>query len=216
MKLYHVQIYHTQHRSIAKYENCLKGFNVIGSSYLDYISCDKQIFFDFYEANTSLDNQVISLDHYNIVGNFTDSCAIYIGLRQFSYSLTFHILNTNPKQIQGSFLEVKASSSNTIVITNCQFNHNHYKTDQYLLSLSDVNAYFNSCQFINYTRVKLISVLKTEIVVFSYCTFQHNKVRDGFVRINHYSNFTMEHCKFYDNTAFVLVHKSIKFYGCKQ
>ena len=206
VKLHHMQIYHTHHWS--RYESCLKGFNVMGNSYLDYISCDKQIYFHYNETIAPLDNQGISLDHCDIVGNFTDSCAIYIGLKQFSYSLTFHILNTNPKQIQGTFLEVKAKISNTIVITNCKFNHDHYKTDKYLLSLVNVNAYLNSCQFVNYAHDKFISILKSEVVVFSYCTFHHNAI-SSLIKVNHYSNLTLEHCKFYDNTGsiFVYIHK---------
>ena len=199
VKLHHVQIHHTHHWS--NYIICLKGFNVMGNSYLDHISCDKQIFFDYYETNTSLHNQNISLDHYNTVGNFTDRCAVYIGLRQFSYSLTFHILNTSPKQLQGSFLEVNSLKSNTVVIANCLLNDDHYKTNQHLLYLFGVNAYFCSCQFINYDRNELISIFKNEIVVFSYCIFHHNKIHYGLIRVNRSSSITIEHCKFYENTA---------------
>ena len=128
VKLHHVQIYHTHYYS--KYENCLKGFNLVGNSHLDYISCDKQIYFDYFETNTSLDNQVISLNHYNIVDNFTNSyytSAIYIELNQFSYSITFCISNTNTRKFQERLIIVQAQhifKFSTIVMINCKLQGN--------------------------------------------------------------------------------------------
>ena len=205
VQLHHVQIYHTHHWT--KYRMCLNGLNVLGNSYFDHVSCDKQIYFHYTETIAPLHyNQVISLDHYNIVGNITDSytSAIYIGLNQFSYSLTFQILNTNPKTIQERFLEVQAKfrSKCTIIITNCQFNDNHYKTDQYLFYLHYVNAYFSNCHFVNHDeREAIISIYESEFVIVSYCTFHHNKIHYGFIRVSRTSNITIEHCKFYENKA---------------
>ena len=213
VKLRHVQIYHTHHWS--KYKMCLKGFNVIGNSYLDYISCDKLIYFDYYETNTSLDNQVISLDHYNIVGNFTDSDAstIYIELNQFSYSLTFCVLNTNTRQFQGCLMVVQAQhifKFSTIVMINCklQGNDDNYKTNKALLYLINVNVYFNNCQFVNHNREALILTYGSDFLVFSYCIFYYNRLHYGLIGTSHHSNVTIEHCKFFKNVAsiFTLVH----------
>ena len=213
VKLNHIQIYHIHYSS--KDGMCLKGFNVMGDSYLDHISCDKQMRFDYYETNTSLNNQMIFLDHYNIVGNFTDRCAIYIGLNQFSYSLTFHILNTNAKRLQGIFLEMKAKHSlfpNTIILANCRFNDDYYKTHQHLyvvlFNLFGVSAYFNSCHFVNCN--KRILGLESGTVVFSYCTFHHNKIYYGLITIDHYSNLTIEHCKFYKIRANIVIYLDAK------
>ena len=179
----------------------------MGRSYFNYISCDKQINFDYYETNSSFHDQMIFLDHYNILSNFTDRCAIYVGLNQFSYTLTVHILNTNPKQIHKRFLEVQSKSlskSNTMVITNCLFIDNQ---DPHLLCLVGVNAYFNRCQFENNDCKMLISVSKSEILVFSYCTFHHNKMIYGLIAtVYDFSNIRTEHCNFYENSASILVY----------
>ena len=205
VKLNHIQIFHTHQWS--QKGICLKGYNVMGKSYFNYISCDKQINFDYYETNSSFHDQMIFLDHYNILSNFTDRCAIYVGLNQFSYTLTVHILNTNPKQIHKRFLEVQSKSlskSNTMVITNCRFIDNQ---DPHLLCLVGVNAYFNRCQFENNDCKMLISVSKSEILVFSYCTFHHNKMIYSLIAtVYHFSNIKTEHCNFYENSASILVH----------
>ena len=178
VKLTHIQIYHTHYSS--KYGMCLKGFNVMDDSYLDHISCDKQMRFEYYETNTSLNNHMISLDHYDIVGNFTDRCAIYIALNQFSYSLTFHILNTNPRKFLESLMKVQAQHTfkrNTMIMTNCklQFSENHDNLD--FLYFFKVHVYFNNCQFINHDRETLMSIYESEFVVFSFCIFHHNTIQ---------------------------------------
>ena len=183
----------------------------MGDSYLDHISCDKQMRFEYYETNTSLNNHMISLDHYDIVGNFTDRCAIYIALNQFSYSLTFHILNTNPRKFLESLMKVQAQHTfkrNTMIMTNCklQFSENHDNLD--FLYFFKVHVYFNNCQFINHDRETLMSIYESEFVVFSFCIFHHNTIQYGLIGVDRYSNVTVEHCKFYNNVAsiFTLVY----------
>ena len=215
VKLHHVQIYHTHYYS--KYENCLKGFNLVGNSHLDYISCDKQIYFDYFETNTSLDNQVISLNHYNIVDNFTNSyytSAIYIELNQFSYSITFCISNTNTRKFQERLIIVQAQhifKFSTIVMINCklQGNDNNHKTNQFFLYLLNVNVYFNNCQFVSHNHESLILTYGSKFLVFSYCIFHHNRLTYGLIGSSHRSNVTIEHCKFYKNVAsiFTLVYE---------
>ena len=89
VKLHYVQIYHTH----KKYEISLLGFNIMGNSYLSHITCDEQLYFHYNETNTTINNQVIFLSHYNIMDNFTGRYAVYVGLNQSSYSLTFKISN---------------------------------------------------------------------------------------------------------------------------
>ena len=210
VKLHYMQIYHTHYR-LTKREHCLLGHNIMGSSNLSHITCDKQLHFYYNEISSAFSDHVISLDHCKILGNFTNiyESAIFISLHQSSYSLTFHISNTNFKKFQ-KCLDVQAKCAlkcNTMVITNCQFCGDHYKTEQSLLRLSDVNVYFNNCQFVNHDRTRdaIISIRHSEMIVFNQCIFHHNK-NSFLLEVTYYSNITIEHCKFYENAASVFTY----------
>ena len=216
IKLHYLQIYHT-HQQWPKYGISLLGFNIMSNSYFNHITCDSSLYFLYNETNAIINSHNIFLDHYNAMGNFTghSQYAIYVELNQFSYSLTFQISNVNLKKFQNLFLYVQANCTdkcNTIIITNCQFNDYHYEIGLPLIYFTDVNVYFNNCQFVNHYCERIIVILGGETVVISYCIFHHNNI-SKLIYASHSSNIAIEHCKFYNNMGliFTYTHKSPDF-----
>ena len=209
VKLLYLTIYNLPHHQRRIYGTSLLGYNIMDNLYLNHITCDEQLRFYYNETNATIADQVIFLDHYNIIHaeDFTQTYAIYVQLSEFSNSLMFQISNIT---IKTGFLKVKSKcivKCNTIVFTNCGFNDYNYKIKQRLLSLININVCFTNCHFVNhaYYRGILIETTGGETLVISYCIFHHNRIHGGLIYTGiTLSNITIEHCEFHDNTATII------------
>ena len=207
VKLYYMKICHVRSLTNHGHGISLLGINIMGSSYLEHITCDQQLRFLYLEANAALYDNMVSLSHYHIVSNFSAvGYAVYIELNQISYLLTFQISNTN---LLNTFLYVKSKFSfqNVMVITNCSFNDYHYKNNRTLIYLTNLNVHFKNCQFMNIdsnANIIVMSNIKKVIVdvTFDQCIFHYNRIKKhSLMEVSYYSNITISHCSFYDNTA---------------
>ena len=193
IKLNHVKIYHDVHTKLHKVS--LLGFNIMGNSSLDHVSCDNRLKLYYNETNISwpIKDHTMSLNHYKVMQNFL---AIDVKLNQLSYTLTLKVSNTVIRD--RFFLHIKSSypcreeyTCNTLLITDCQFKD--------VRTLSSVNVgivYFKNCDInVHHNKYDYIEILDIEMVTFSHCLF-HDSHFFGFTSS---SNITIEHCKFDHN-----------------
>ena len=154
VKLHYMEIYQT---SYPKQGLSLLGIDIMGISILNHITCDRQMYFHYQQTNTILNKHVISLNHYNIMENFTGHYAIYVLLNQLSFSLAFQISNTTVDEFV-KFLTVQATHTvkrSTVAIANCQFSDHQYEHNLRLFELENVNVYILIITILHSTVMKL-------------------------------------------------------------
>ena len=214
VKLYYMKICQIHSSTNHRHGISLLGINIIGNSYLEHITCDQQLRFVYLETNAPSNDYMVSLSHYHVVNNYSLEHTVDIELNQLSYSLTFQISNANLLKPQNTFLYVKSKFSfqNIIVIINCTFNNYHYKNDQTLIYLTNLNVHFKNCQFMNIdsnAEIIVMSNIKKVIVdvTFDQCIFHYNHIKKhSLMEVSYYSNITISHCSFYDNTANIFAY----------
>ena len=221
VKLQYLQIY--QPRSTNG--NSLQLHNMMGDLYLNHITCDEGLYFQYNKTNATINNHMIHLEHYNITDNFKKRHAIFIDLRQFSKFLMLKISNNSIKKLKKIFLHVQAECTakcSSIVFNNCQFNDYKSEDDEVLLHLSNVNVYFINCRFVNHFgyrdyKMILISGDRTVALVISYCIFHDNKV-EGLITVPLLFplSIKIEHSEFYNNMALILLYNRVAGYHCAQ
>ena len=193
IKLNHVKIHHNTDTEL--YKVSLLGFNVMGNSSLDHVTCDMRLNLYYNETNMSLPIQdpIVSINHYRIQQKF---CVITIVLNQLSYGLTLQVSNT---VIRHEFLDIRSSYAsrekyNTLVIANCQF-----KDLGTLLSHNISVVYFKNCEItVNHSENRYlyhIKISRSEKVTFSHCIFHDSQ----FLGLRFSSNTVFKHCMFNHN-----------------
>ena len=117
VKLHSVHIYHARHVI------SLLGVNILEDSYMNYITCLEMHFY-YNETITKTKRHNISVNHYHSTTNrFRGNYGIYLHMSQYTYEITFHVLNTFIEKLKQSiFLYTISNSSaiqNTVLVTNC-------------------------------------------------------------------------------------------------
>ena len=117
-----MKIYHAMHTKL--YKVSLLGFNIMGNSSFDHVSCDKCLNLYYNETNMRwpIKDHIMSLNHHISKQGIP---TITIVLNQLSYILTLKVSNT---VIRDNFLHIRSSCAcreestcNTLLINNCQF-----------------------------------------------------------------------------------------------
>ena len=128
---------------------------------------------------------------------------------QYSYEVTFHLLNTFIQDQKLVFLFAISNNSviqNTVHITNFQFTNNCYSylTFTHLFHFINISIYFNYCQFLYNRDLKcqgLIRIDNGENVRIFQCTFNHNifVLSKNLIEVNNILNTTIKHSYFFGN-----------------
>ena len=106
IKLNHVKIYHDIHTKLHKVS--LLGFNILGNSSLDHVSCDNylKLYYNEIHIRWPIKDHMMSLNHYKVLPNFR---AIHVELNQLSYTLTLKVSNTVIRDNYKFFLRIRSS-----------------------------------------------------------------------------------------------------------
>ena len=213
VKLQYLQIYQPRHRK----GSSLQVHNIMGDLYLNHITCDEGLRISCLKTYTTTNDYVIHLEHYKVTDNFTGYYAILVDFRKFSGSFRFQISSVIIKRGQQSFLSIQAEcmiKCSTIIFSNCKFNNFKINKDKVLFQLSNINAYFTSCHFMNNEgqhKNMIISIHRSKTVAlmisFKNCIFHRNKVKE-LIKVTCFSNLRIEHCEFYDNSAQIINYAS--------
>ena len=78
-KLHYVQIYQLRHT----YGYSLQIYNMMGTLYLNHITCNEGMHFQYFQMNTTINYHVIFLEHYSFLDIFSVAHAIFVDLRRF-------------------------------------------------------------------------------------------------------------------------------------
>ena len=206
VQIHSVHIYHTRHVI------SLLGVNILGNSSLHDITCFEMHFY-YIETATKAKEHNISVNRYYTLNTFRGKYGIYLDMSQYSYKVTFKLLNTLIQKLKRStFLHAISNNSaiqNTVFVINCQFTNNSYLTITYFFYSVNVSVYFNSCRFFYnmHFRVKeVVKITDGENVKIFHCSFDHNILLNGknLINVMSISNTIIKHCYFYDNNVMVL------------
>ena len=216
LKLHFLHIYHNE-EVISLYF-----INVLGVSSLHKIKCHS-MYFHYNETITKARQHSILIDHYDPVNVFIEEYGIYLYMSQHSYKVILQVANSTIQHLKRSvFLNVMSNVSanqNTVIITNCQFYDNNYKTIRYLFYFYNINVNFDDCQFYNNTNRKVYALIKimhgNNVTLFN-CKLKHNILRElpegrVLIEINYVSNTAIKHSFFYSskNTVLYTLNTSI-------
>ena len=210
VQLHYVHIYHARHAI------SLLGINILGYSYIQDITCFEMHFY-YNEISTEMKNHKFLVNRYSIINNFRGEYGIYLNLSQYSYKMTFQVLNTFVTKLKRHFFIYAISHSlttqNVVLITNCRF-INIYFIKKFLFYSVNVSVHFNCCEF--YYNIYLnskgfIRITHGEITEFFHCSFNHNVINTlliskdpSIIQVINVSNATLKHCYFYNNNLKVL------------
>ena len=173
MKLYFVHIKPT------KKQLSLMGINILGHSYLTYITC-YSMHLHYHESDMmQLKNSTISISHYCLIGNIFGEFGLFVSLTQHSYEVTLNIFNTTADYLKRlNFLHVKSIKTNIcnkVIIKSCQFK---YTTSSYrlglikLLYLVNVCANLSSCSFMDNIKFRgVITAVNNVFLTIDHCIF---------------------------------------------
>ena len=205
-----VQVYQPRHVI------SLVGINILGDSYINNITCLEMHFY-YTNTVTRLKRHKLLISHYHIANKFKGKYGIYLNMLQYSYEVTFHLLNTfiqDQKLRQSVFLFAISNNSviqNTVHITNFQFTNNCYSylTFTHLFHFINISIYFSYCQFLYNRDLKcqgLIRIDNGENVRIFQCTFNHNifVLSKNLIEVNNILNTTIKHCYFFGNNMQIL------------
>ena len=204
IKLHFVQIYHN------KEVISLFFVNVLGVLSLHKIKCHS-MYFHYNETITKARQHSVVIDHYDPANVFSEEYGIYLYMSQHSYKIILQVANSTIQQLK-RFVFLNATSNmlanqNTVIIINCQFYDNNYKTIRYLFYFYNVNVNFDDCQFHenrNHKIFGLIKIMHGNNVTLFNC--KHNILHKSRVLIEIYyvSNIAIKHSFFYGNKHTVL------------
>ena len=204
-----MHIYHARHVI------SLLGVNILGDSYINYITCLEMHFY-YNETITKTKRHNISVNHYHSTTHrFRGNYGIYLHMSQYTYKIAFHVLNTFIGRLkQSTFLCTISNNSaiqNTVLVTNCQFTNNSYLTFNYLFYSVNVSVYFNSCQFFYNKHLKcngIMSIIHSENIGILNSNFSHNilPLSKKLINITNVLNAIIKHCYFDGNIVKVLLY----------
>ena len=206
VQLHFVHVYH------ARQVISLLGINIFGDSYLQDITCFEMRFY-YSETVTKTKNHTILVNRYNITNSFAGKYGIYLDMSQYSYKITFHVLNTFILKLKrAAFLYVTANNSgvsNTVFISNSIFANNSYLGVNFFLYSVNVSVHLNYCQFFynKYLNCKgFISISHGENIGIFHCSFNYNTLLKGrgLIRAINVSNSEIKHCNFHGNNVNIL------------
>ena len=111
--IHSVHIYH------ARYVISLLGVNILGNSFLNDITCFEMHFY-YIETIAMAKEQNISVNHYYTLNTFRGKYGIYLDMSQYSYKVTFKLLNTFIQKLKRStFLHATSNNpaiQNTVLV----------------------------------------------------------------------------------------------------
>ena len=206
VQIHSVHIYHARHVI------SLLAVNILGNSSLHDITCFEMHFY-YIETATKAKEHNISVNRYYTLNTFRGKYGIYLDMSQYSYKVTFKLLNTFIQKLkQSTFLHATSNNPairNAVFVINCQFTNNSYLAIKYFYYSVNVSVYFNCCRFYNnmhFNSKGVVSIADGKNVNIFHCSFDHNILinQENVLNIMSISNVIIKHCYFYDNNAMAL------------
>ena len=212
LRLNSVHIYHDKNTI------SILGFNILGNSCFNAITC-QEIHFYYNEIAVKAKSHNILVNSFLVTNHFKSEYGIYLNMSQSSYEIILQIVNTTVQQLKRSAFLFAISNSlaniNTLLIYNLKFHNNSDKTIWYLFYLENISVVnFLDCQM-HYNRISklaLVKILYSDSVTFCNFNLEYNKHHRNFnasprsplIKVTCVSNVSIKHCFIHNNKITVL------------
>ena len=161
---------YVQHVSI---DRTLTGINILGISYLNYVSCNKIVLY-YTEIQTHREHQYLFIGYFQIINDFIFENIVEISMSQLSYRVAVQLSNTVVQDVIETFICVKhISYMSLLLIINNQFYHNY--NELFVMNSGDnaITVHFVNCKFFRNLPQSLIKTDTVSINI-SHCFFCEN------------------------------------------